>query len=159
MTTLTDPVAVVAADLAADIADGMADAPPGGFSAQYARARITGIRDLALRLAPHAADELTVLTAIKAQIGASRADPGRRDAVMGTATDEALKLAREIVAKEWPTDGPFSDDIRRWLRGQIFGVWRLAMRLDPAAADPAYAQFDDLIGSWEALQLPQQAAP
>lgn len=66
---------------------------------------------------------------------------------MGAVTDSALELARRIEAEI--ADGKhFDDDSKRrasrrasW---EIFGIWRLAMYLDPVAASAARQEFDGI---------------
>ena len=66
---------------------------------------------------------------------------------MGAVTDIALELARDIAA-EIADPQHFDDEARRLVARlsswEIFGVWRLAMRLDPEAASAAQKEFDGI---------------
>lgn len=59
---------------------------------------------------------------------------------MGAPTDTALQLARDIEA-EVAALRHVDDDDRRCAARQIWGAWRLAMRLDYPAADRAKDEF------------------
>lgn len=59
---------------------------------------------------------------------------------MGSPTDTALQLARDIEA-EVAALRHVDDDDRRCAARQILGAWRLAMRLDYPAADEATDEF------------------
>lgn len=63
---------------------------------------------------------------------------------MGAATDQALELVREITAEHLERSTP-NDDDRRAATWEMFGVERLAMRLDHDAAVRASPLFKSAV--------------
>ena len=63
---------------------------------------------------------------------------------MGAVTDEALRLAHEIVTRESMCDPQMTEYMAAWWRGKIEGLRHLALAMDFDAAWDALPQFDAL---------------